>query len=237
MPRLGDLDLGALPRIAVAVTDRDLAAPSWVALADVVEVRLDQCTRRSPDDAADICRAARRLGRPLLATVRSAAEGGAATDDDARRAVFAAVAPLVDGLDVEMASPSCDEIVALARRHGGLALVSRHDFATTPPDAALRATLAEGGRRGDVVKLAATPTGPADLARLVDLQRVPGPARIVIAMGTEGAASRVFLPLLGSLLTYSFVGAPTAPGQLPLRELYDALRRYSPAFAAAHPAR
>ena len=32
-------------------------------------------------------------------------------------------------------------------------------------------------------------------------------------------------------------GAPTAPGQIALAPLYDAIREYSPAFAASHPAR
>ena len=73
-----------------------------------------------------------------------------------------------------------------------------------------------------------------DLARLVDLLRAPGPPRIIIGMGAEGAATRVFFPLLDSLLTYSFAGSPTAPGQIALAEIYDALRAYSPAFASTH---
>lgn len=238
MPRLGDIDLGPVPRIVAAATDRDFAETGWAALADCIELRVDELRVPTPAGAIAAADAARRLGKPLVGTVRWSAEGGAGTLSDAqRRALYEALAPRVDGLDVELRSPLCDEIVALARRHGRLAIVSAHCFDATPADAALQDLLADGGRRGDVVKIATATRGPADLARLVDLLRRPGPPRIVIGMGAEGAATRVFFPLLDSLLTYSFAGTPTAPGQLGLAALYDALRQYSPAFAAGHPPR
>lgn len=238
MLRLGELVLGAVPRIAVAIGEPALADPAWAALADVIELRLDQLSRPDAAHAVAVCRAARALGRPLIATVRWVEEGGvAALDDDARLAIFRAVAPLVDALDVELRAPLCRPVTALARQHERLAIVSAHDFTQTPADAALRETLARGAAAGDVVKIAAAAHGPDDLGRLLDLLRAGGPPRIVIAMGAEGAASRLFFPLVGSLLTYSYVGAPTAPGQLALVELYDALRHYSPAFAASHPPR
>ncbi|MDX2166963.1 MAG: type I 3-dehydroquinate dehydratase [Deltaproteobacteria bacterium] len=238
MIRLGDLVLDATPHIAVAITDAALDEPAWVALADCIELRIDQFVHRDVAHVTAACRAARALGKPLLATVRATSEGGAGgLDDPTRRALYAAVAPLVDGLDIELRSPLCDETVALARRHERLAIVSYHDFDRTADDATLRAVLRQGSDHGDVVKIAAAAHGPDDLARLCDLLRADGPPRIVIGMGAEGAASRVFFPLVGSLLTYSFVGEPTAPGQLALADLYDSLRHYSPSFAAAHPAR
>ena len=102
---------------------------------------------------------------------------------------------------------------------------------------ALRDLLAEGAPRADIVKIATATRDTADLGVLVDLLRLPGPPRIVIGMGAVGAATRIFFPLLDSLLTYSFAGAPTAPGQIALAPLYDAMREYSPAFAASHPVR
>jgi len=49
-----------------------------------------------------------------------------------------------------------------------------------------------------------------------------------MAMGPVGALSRLFYPAAGSLLTYSSVGEPTAPGQIPLRELALLLTRFYP---------
>lgn len=235
MLRFGDLELGTMPRIIAAVTDRDLADTGWAALADAVELRVDQCRDRDVAAVRATCDALRRLGKPLLVTARSSAEGGGGALTDAQRhALYDALVGHADALDIELRSPLCDAIVALARRHQRLAIVSAHCFDAAPPDAALRELLAAGAGRGDVVKIATAVGGPPDLARLVDLLRAPGPPRIVIGMGAEGAASRVFFPLLDSLLTYSFAGAPTAPGQIALAPLYDALRAYSPAFAATH---
>lgn len=238
MLRLGALDLGTMPRIVAAVTDRDLADTGWAALADAVELRVDQCADVTPATAATTGDALCRLGKPLIATVRWSAEGGSGALDDAqRRALYAALTPSTAALDIEIRSPLCDEVVALARRHGRLAIVSAHFFDATPPDAELRRLLADNATRGDIVKIASAVRDPSDLARLVDLLHLPGPPRVIIGMGSAGAATRVFFPLLGSLLTYSFAGAPTAPGQIALAPLYDALREYSPAFAASHPAR
>ena len=125
-----------------------------------------------------------------------------------------------------------------ARRHGNLAIVSHHDFAATPPDADLAAHFDAALDVGaDIVKIATHAASGADTDRLLGFLRARRErGLIVIAMGTHGVASRFFFPLCGSLLTYGFVAQSGAPGQLPLAELYRELQRYSPAFAAAHPA-
>ncbi|MGD9763902.1 MAG: type I 3-dehydroquinate dehydratase [Candidatus Binatia bacterium] len=240
MTRIGPLELGETPAIVAAVTDRDLSGDcaGWAGLADVIELRVDAFTRPAVAHAEAVCRSARALGKPLLGTVRWSAEGGEAElGDPERLALYTAIAPLVDGLDVELRAPLRDTVVALARRCGALAMVSYHDFTTAPPTAALEVALADG-RHADVVKIAVTTADTRDLARLADLlPRTGDQPRVVIAMGRAGMASRVFFPLLGSVLTYGFAGTPTAPGQLPLGELYDELRRYSPRFADTHPPR
>jgi 3-dehydroquinate dehydratase-1 len=241
MPKLGALELGTVPRIAVPLTDADVQthADAVRRYADAVELRIDRFSRHDAAHVADVCRAARGLGLPLIATVRAAEEGGAVElSDDQRLALFAAALPLADAVDVELRAPIRDRVVALALGRGALAIVSHHDFAQTPSDAELAAICdAAVLARADVVKIAAQVAGPADADRLLDLLRTRRHhGLIVIGMGPHGVASRVFFPLLGSLLTYGFVGRAGAPGQLPLAELHDALRRYSPAFAAAHPA-
>ncbi|MEO8605184.1 MAG: type I 3-dehydroquinate dehydratase, partial [bacterium] len=110
MIRLGDLELGPLPRIAVAITEADLPqAAAWAPLVDAIEVRVDLCAEPQPSAAVAVTRAAHAAGKPVLATVRWSAEGGAgALDDAARLALYAALAPIADGLDIELASPLCD---------------------------------------------------------------------------------------------------------------------------------
>lgn len=240
MLKLAALELGAVPRIAVPLTDAEVHthADAVRRYADIVELRIDRFTRRDPAHVAAVCRAARALERPLIATVRAAAEGGAVTlSDDQRSALFAAAMPLVDAVDIELDATIRDRIVALARSSGAVAIVSHHDVARTPSETELAARFdAAVLAQADVVKIATLATGAADIDRLLDFLRARRQrGLIVIGMGAHGVASRVFFPLVGSLLTYGFIERAGAPGQLPIAELHGALRRYSPLFAAAHP--
>lgn len=240
MPSLGPLQLGSVPRIAVPLTDVDLPAHADAVRrhADIAELRIDRFTRHDPAFAVAVCGRARALGLPLIATVRAADEGGAAALSDRQRlALFEAVSPLVEALDIELRAPICSPVVEHAKRTGKLAIVSHHDFTATPSDAELAALLDAAARTGaEVAKIAAHAATPSDTDRLLGVLRARrARGLIVIAMGPHGVASRVFFPLFGSLITYGFVGAAGAPGQLPLAELHAELRRYSPDFAAAHP--
>jgi 3-dehydroquinate dehydratase-1 len=58
---------------------------------------------------------------------------------------------------------------------------------------------------------------------------------ITIGMGAHGALSRVLFPALGSLMTYTFIGVPTAPGQLELEDTCRLLRTFYPNYAAERP--
>jgi 3-dehydroquinate dehydratase-1 len=239
MLTLGRLALGPVPRIAVPLSDTDVhnesAAVRW---ADIVELRIDRFTRHDPAYIAQICRAAQGLDRPLIGTVRTAAEGGAIDlSDAARLAAYEAALPLVDGIDVELHGAICVPALRVAASQGKLAIVSHHDFAGTPSASALDAFFEAADATGaGVLKVAGTATEPGDSERLLDFLRARR-ARgvIVIAMGPHGVASRVFFPLFGSLITYGFAAREGAPGQLPIAELHAELRRYSPEFAAAHP--
>jgi 3-dehydroquinate dehydratase-1 len=239
MLSLAGLTLGQIPRIAAPLTDHDVRRePAEVRrYADLVELRIDQFERHDAAHLAAIAGQAAAGGLPLLATVRWRSEGGGAALDDAQRlAAFDAVLPVVGGVDIELRAAICGAVVERAHRAGKLAIVSYHDFTATPGDAELGALL-DAARRAnaDVVKIAGHAAASADTERLLRfLLAHRQQPMIVIAMGPHGVASRVFFPLLGSLVSYGSVGAASAPGQLPLAELDAELRRYSPEFAAAH---
>lgn len=241
MRKLGTLELGPIPRIAAPLLDTEVRSHRDTVrrYADIAELRIDRFSRHDPAYAAEVCRAARALGLPLIATVRAAGEGGATTLSEALRlALFEAVCPLVDAVDIELRTSICAPVVDLAERHHKLAIVSHHDFTATPSDGDLAALFdAAALADADVVKIAARADSAADTDRLLGFLRARRErGLVVIAMGPHGAASRVFFPLLGSLITYGYVAEAGAPGQLPLAELHAELCRYSPAFAATHPA-
>jgi 3-dehydroquinate dehydratase-1 len=239
MLRFGSLELGTVPRVAVALSDTDVRdeAHKVRKLVDVFELRVDRFSRHEPSFVAEVTAVARGYGVPLLATVRAASEGGAAELSEADRlAILRAVVASVDAVDVELHAAIRGEVVDLCRRHDKPVIVSFHDFERTPSYDDLVGLIESGKAVGaDVVKLAATAESRADLDRLLGLLRAHRDQNLIlIAMGREGVASRVFFPLFGSLLTWGFLSREGAPGQLQLEDLIDELCRYAPDFARRH---
>jgi 3-dehydroquinate dehydratase-1 len=230
---IGDVELGVVPRIAVALTDRDVPGRLDQALrwADIVELRIDLFEELDDEHVAAVCKEVKGAAAALLVTVRCQQQGGGAELSNARRlALYETAAQFADALDVELKSPLYREGVAIATQVGATAIASHHDFTETPDAATLRAIADDARASGaDIVKIATTANSAADRNRLLDLlrERVDQPM-IVIAMGDHGAASRVFFPLCGSLITYGFLGEAVAPGQLSIEELRTELRRYCP---------
>lgn len=180
--------------------------------------------------AADVVDAAG--GAPVLLTVRTAAEGGGAGLDDG--AYSGLLHRLIEGLadleaarrpaalDVEQARGGTAELVARAHGAGLDAVVSHHDLRTTPADEAMLARLRAMADAGaDITKLAVTPRGPRDVARLLGVTaRASEELDVAVAtmsMGPLGAVSRLSGAVFGSALTFATAGgAPSAPGQLPI---------------------
>jgi 3-dehydroquinate dehydratase I len=231
--RIGALELGTRPRVAVPFADAATAA-ELRALAqqglDVAEVRVDHFARI--DAASVLARLDVFAGVPLLATIRSAAEGGGWQGSEAERlALFRALLPRVDAVDVEIASEIAGDVIRAARDGGKLAIASFHDFAKTPGAAALPDVVARGRALGaDVVKVATAVAHRDDLRALARLLvEIDDIGLIAIGMGDAAVATRVLFPALGSLLTYAHAGNATAPGQIPLAEMQQLLQRLFPA--------
>ena len=49
---------------------------------------------------------------------------------------------------------------------------------------------------------------------------------ITISLGDTGGVSRFLFPMLGSLITYSYISKPSGPGQIPLKELRKQISLY-----------
>ncbi|NMR19470.1 type I 3-dehydroquinate dehydratase [Cellulomonas fimi] len=243
---VGDVTLSCRdPRIIVPLTAADAAgldAEVAAALdggADLVEWRVDHFTSRGDVDAvAAQCRAlADRLGAvPLLATVRTAAEGGATvvTDDEYLTLVRAlcerGAARLVD---VEYRQRAAATAIDLAHANGVLVVASNHDFEATPAEDDLVERLATMERMGaDVAKVAVMPRSMLDVhtllrATTVQFARARVPL-ITMSMGRLGLISRLSGQLFGSCATFATAGAASAPGQVPVadaRAAFDLLRR------------
>ncbi|MBL7644610.1 MAG: type I 3-dehydroquinate dehydratase [Candidatus Hydrogenedentes bacterium] len=216
MTRLGPITLGGRPVAAIAI--QDMVDPAQIRAAGdvVVELRLDALADQST--GALVAFAGNFAEFPLLATIRRREEGGGwKGSEEERLACYTAVLPHVHAVDVEIgAEMIAPQVVSAARALGRLSIGSFHDFAATPSREELESVHARGRALGvDIVKVAARCNCREDLQRLASFTLAHrDEAIITIGMGGHGLVSRIFFPALGSLLTYTFLGDPTAPGQL-----------------------
>lgn len=183
---------------------------------------------------------------PVLLTVRTAAEGGGA-DVDAdryRQTLLETIRflgearstgrfALVRAVDVEIAHGCLDELADAAHEAGLLVVASAHVFTTTPGQQEMEDLLDRMQRQGaDVAKLAVmsreAPDAHEDVIALLGATarsraelEIPV---ITIAMGEQGAPTRLLGGVFGSALTFATAGSgASAPGQLDISTVRQAL--------------
>ncbi len=218
------VEFGRVPRAAGVIVDEIKGSTVKKSLrigADALELRVDTFRDRAPGPLANAVKKLARAGLPLIVTVRSRKEGGKfSVPDQERTAIFNALMPFADMVDIELgSSESLKSVIKSARRQNKKVIISYHNFKTTPGAAKLQDIIRKGrDAGGDIVKIAAFARDGNDLKRLAMIL-TGNRDLIVIAMGSCGVPSRVFFPMLGSLLTYGSITGKTAPGQLPLRTI------------------
>lgn len=207
--------------IARQTTAEALAAARDVAAAaDVIEIRLDALSDADPSPFLQA------IDKPLLFTNRPLWEGGAFAGSEEER--IAPLAKAIDAgaayVDIELQTAEAvrDPLIARARNSGTEAIVSWHDFKTTPSKQALTQILQRQYRSGAPIgKIVTTARSFLDVLPVLDLQTLAsemGFPLIAFCMGRAGMISRVATLELGGYMTYVApdAGARTAPGQLPL---------------------
>jgi len=172
---------------------------------------------------------------PCILAVRRKCDGGNFVDGEGKRLVMLAKAiayarpdqsanyAYVD-LESDFRVPSVEEA---CHTFGTRIIRSRHDILGMPAD--LDAAWAELAAEPDEIpKLAVTPRGAGDFARLFTwASSLPAGERIIVGMGEFGVASRVLAERVGSCIAYTSAlraGLPgAAPGHLDpaaLEEIY-----------------
>ncbi|NUM54815.1 MAG: type I 3-dehydroquinate dehydratase [Candidatus Hydrogenedentes bacterium] len=226
MIHIGQIALDGSPRIAVPF--RDGNDPASIARAvelgmHIAELRIDQFANRGADHVLD--EIAKFKGIPVLATIRSAAEGGNwADNDEIRFDLYKRILPHVDAVDIELSSKAIvSDVVSAAHAHGKPVVLSFHDFAKTPPLDALNAIARDARDAGaDIAKVAAMCHSQDDVRALTRFTLDNAEEGVVVVgMGPIGVATRVLFPALGSLFTFAAYGEGTAPGQLQLEQMAE----------------
>ncbi len=220
------------PRIVAAGGAAEVEALAAADGADLVELRADLWDQPRAETLPALLARLGAAGRPVILTVRAAAEGGRPMDEGLRRALYTAGLPDADALDLEIASAAlAAELVPQARAAGKAVVLSAHAPAATPPATALLQLVERAEALGaDVTKIVTHASRAEDLRTLLEVTLAARARGIVtLATGPLGPLSRLLLPAAGSLLTYGHVGRPTAPsGQLAVGELAGFLRRLLP---------
>ncbi len=159
---------------------------------------------------------------PIIATVRSEREGGAAGIDDARRAdLYRGVLGVVKAIDLELSSlPAMEAVARAAKSAKQRVIASAHDFEGAPDRRSLREMAKRAvGAGADVLKVAFTAGRIAELSPALEfLEEAPLPVA-VMAMGRYGKVSRLLFAAGGSVLNYGWIERPVVVGQWSAAEL------------------
>jgi len=219
------------PGIAGSVSDMEIGLLKGDDLEalDLIEVRVDLFSDLSDGNLLERLREVSSMGKPLIGTVRSADEGGGgALSPDERLRCFSALSEWVDIIDIEINSNLFDNLLSIAGEKSICLLASFHDFQKTPSEDDLRSIMDAAYRRGaDIVKIATMVREREDLMVLARLTLdYAERGVVVIGMGAGGFATRIFLPMIGSLFTFGAVGRQKAPGQVSVRELRSIMSRF-----------
>lgn len=200
---------------------------------DICEWRIDCFESCSDVDAVlDALRELRSvLGDfPILATVRTAAEGGCISIEPANYEALAIAiidSGNADGIDIELfkGDEIVGRLVAKAHEAGVAVVLSNHDFNKTPSEDEMKARLIRMGELGaDIAKIAVMPASESDVDSLLEVTRKvsrenPKLPILTISMGELGVRSRTDGWRYGSCATFGCIGKPSAPGQVSVEKL------------------
>jgi 3-dehydroquinate dehydratase-1 len=163
---------------------------------------------------------------PLLFAFRTVREGGAlpldASEYDALiRLLIETDAPDLIDIEAWLGNDGVPELVGLAHAHSIATVVSYHDFQLTPDTDWMVDLLRNMVRMGaDIPKVAVMATGPGDTLHLLEAteraRRLLDAPLLTMAMGRDGAISRLTGEQFGSSITFCALEKASAPGQVDL---------------------
>ncbi|TJX15617.1 type I 3-dehydroquinate dehydratase [Tissierella creatinini] len=242
---LKDIRIGeGMPKIIVPIVENTSEDIIKKALSlkgmgfDIVEWRVD--FYEDPLNLPEIIDILRKLRyeldtRPLIFTFRSKSEGGEKTISDKEYTALnkaAAESGYADIVDVEifMNEDVAKENIKNIHKAGVLVIGSNHDFNKTPDKDEIVSRLRKMQEMdADIPKIAVMPNSEEDVLTLLSATnemhtKYADRPIITMAMGPLGVISRLSGELFGSSMTFGSVGRVSAPGQVPVEELKQALQ-------------
>jgi len=234
---------GPLPLICLPLVAKDLTAllqqtAELIPLEpDLLEWRIDGYDQVEDIDACLEALQALKAAMgsiPLILTCRIHGEGGfKQISQEARLQLITAAIESggVEIVDVELSNDPAfiEKVKKIARTCDTRLILSYHNFDETPNEASIHDKLLAAQDMGaDIAKLAVMPKDYADVLTLLGatLKARTGAVRVPIvtmSMGPEGGVTRVAGGLFGSDLTFAIGKESSAPGQIPIGDLRQAM--------------
>ncbi len=169
--------------------------------------------------------------KQLIFTYRTKREGGLGNNSTSEYLFLlktVILSRLVDMVDVEMLCG--DAIISHVLNHAKISnvktILSNHDFDSTPrQDVLINRFKMMQDKGADMVKIAVMPRCEEDVEILEEACKEVSNASNVIAisMGELGKRTRIDAQKMGSVLTFASLDKQSAPGQIPVEELYSLL--------------
>jgi len=205
-------------KIVAALTDPAHASTAQEQGADIAELRFDLME----GDPVAIVQACRNVcSMPIIATVRSAEEGGrffGSAEDWFEK--IRPVIPIVDFIDIEQRYASRATWVTQA----GKMIIASHHAGTMIPLHDLFLLERDLRVYGDIVKIIVTPLEEDDIINLIAFTHAVKKPLCTGVMGTRFRYARAILPLFGSHLVYCHAGKKTADGQYSVDEFVGLMK-------------
>jgi 3-dehydroquinate dehydratase type I len=191
------------------------------------EVWLDYVKDRTPGFAA---RLAKRYPNRLIMVFRRRNLAKPTMSASERRTIIRSLAGKKALVDIDITNQARDLEWITANQIPIKKIISYHNFAGTPSDAALKSLVSRiKGHKPDIIKIATLCSSKRDALRLLELLldlRALKKRAIILGMGRDGVITRVFGSLWGNEITFAPLksSARSAPGQIPLAKLDSILR-------------
>jgi 3-dehydroquinate dehydratase I len=234
----GEAPLICLPLVAKDRSALLQQAEALLPLApDLLEWRIDGFEAVTDMDAS--CDALRALATaidpiPMIYTCRIDQEGGMCSIAPRQRLELITAAidtGLADIVDIELCNSAAfiETIMKAAKAHGTKVIISSHYFEETPDETTILSRLTGAQKAGaHIAKVAVMPQNYQDVLVLLgatlkarsELLEIP---LVTMSMGAEGGVTRLAGGLFGSDITFAIGKNASAPGQIPIGELRQAM--------------
>ncbi len=200
-------------KIVASVVDPVHLDAAVSAGATFIELRLDLM---EGDVAGQVEFVRKHTDIPLIATLRSATEGGGFRGG--AEEWLRIVDPIVRNVDMVDMEVRFQDHAPDIKAHGVQIIASLHtaEMPSPPELAEIEHTLRS---YGDIPKIAVKPRTVEDVITLLSYTHLAQKPICISILGSEFRFARALLPLFGSEFTFGHVGTPTAEGQYHVSEL------------------